>query len=211
MNEISSTKFVGVTKPIQPPTQVKTNKTDSTMEELIPSTVDKIDKFEASKKTDEPVTYTNIKANKKLEPSEIDALIKEADKATENLRKLVETLILKQHKNSKVQDTKDTKDVKQTSGVTNSDEASNLEAIKKAQLSISEDGEFGVNAVSDRLVDFAIAVSGGDKTKLETLKSAIDAGFAAAKEALGGTLPEISNQTYTETMRKLDEWSKSDL
>jgi hypothetical protein len=85
-------------------------------------------------------------------------------------------------------------------GITTAD----VEAAKQA---ISEDGEFGVKAVSDRLVDFAISISGGDKSKLSELISAIDEGFAAAKEALGGELPAISQQTYDETMRKLNEWA----
>ncbi len=76
--------------------------------------------------------------------------------------------------------------------------------IEKAKLSISEDGDFVVKAVSDRLVNFAKAISGGDKSRLAELKSAIDDGFAAARDALGGYLPAICNKTYNETMRKLD-------
>lgn len=206
MNEISSSKFMGVAKPVHTPTQDKANKTNPSVEETL---TPKIDKFETSKKKDEPVTYSNLAASKKLEPSDIEALMKDAEKATENLRKLVEKLILKQNKNYEVQDAKGS-GKGNVKNINHGGEISQ-EAVNKAKLSIAEDGEYGVKAVSDRLVDFAIAVSGGDKTKLETLKSAIDAGFAAAKESFGGELPEICNQTYTETMRKLDEWSASDL
>ena len=72
---------------------------------------------------------------------------------------------------------------------------------------ISEDGPFGVKAVSDRIVDFAIAVSGNDTSKLGELKAAIDKGFEKARDAFGGTLPDICNRTYDEAMRKLDEWA----
>ena len=74
-------------------------------------------------------------------------------------------------------------------------------------MAIAEDGEFGVNAVSDRIVAFAIAISGGDKSKLNTLKAAIDEGFQAVKDIMGGALPDISSKTYDEIMRKLDEWA----
>jgi hypothetical protein len=79
--------------------------------------------------------------------------------------------------------------------------------VEAAKEAISEDGEFGVKAVSNRLVDFAIAISGGDKSKLSELVAAIDEGFAAARKALGGELPEICRQTYDETMRKLNAWA----
>lgn len=135
-------------------------------------------------------------ARKKSDPTDIAALKAEAEKATENLRRLVEQLILKQNKHYKnsVEDTA----------------APDAKDVEAARLAISEDGEFGVKAVSDRLVDFAISVSGGDKSKLEELISAIDAGFAAAKDALGGALPDICSRTYDETMRKLNEWAKSE-
>ncbi len=83
----------------------------------------------------------------------------------------------------------------------------NVDQMKQA---ISEDGEFGVKAVSDRIVKFAIAISGDDKTKLDTLKAAIEKGFEQAGKALGGALPDICNQTYDEVMKKLDEWAKTD-
>lgn len=75
----------------------------------------------------------------------------------------------------------------------------------KAQQMIGPDGEYGIEAVSDRLVDFAKAISGGDKSKAESLRSAIDQGFKEAERILGG-LPEISKQTYQRTMEKFDNW-----
>lgn len=86
------------------------------------------------------------------------------------------------------------------------DEATQLEA----QASISEGREHSVEMVSDRLVEFAIAISGGDRSKLETLKGAIQEGFRQAEAAFGGTLPEISYQTLEATMQKLDHWAAED-
>jgi hypothetical protein len=79
----------------------------------------------------------------------------------------------------------------------------------EAQQAISEDGYWGVNAVSDRIVAFAIAVSGNDTSKLAELKAAIDKGFKLAGSALGGTLPDICNQTYDAVMKKLDNWAEN--
>ena len=50
------------------------------------------------------------------------------------------------------------------------------EARLEAESLIGEDGPLGVEAVSDRLVNFAKAVSNGDKSKLDSLKNAIDKG-----------------------------------
>ncbi len=156
----------------------------------------KVDSIEVGTKQKTSVTYSKT-ASKKLDASEIATLKAEADKATENLRKLVEELILKQNKNYKASAGDFSGDA---AGIAAQDAAT-------AQQAISEDGNFGVKAVSDRLVDFAIAVSGGDKSKFSELVSAIDQGFSQAKHALGGELPDICQQTYDETMRKLDEWA----
>jgi len=75
----------------------------------------------------------------------------------------------------------------------------------QAQAAIAEDGFWGVEAVSDRLVNFAIALSGGDKSKFEILKNAIKDGFKAAERLWGGELPQISRDTFDATMRKLYE------
>jgi hypothetical protein len=146
------------------------------------------------------VTYSKIAGKKELSASDIAALKALADQANENLRRLVEELILKQNKSYQLSLAKD---FPPQDGVSASE-------IEEAKLAISEDGEFGVKAVSDRLVDFAISISGGDKTKFAELKAAIEEGFAAAREVLGGYLPDICNETYHETMRKLEAWAKEE-
>ena len=85
----------------------------------------------------------------------------------------------------------------------------NTNAAQAAYSAVSENGEYGVKAVSDRIVSFAIAISGGDKTKLTELKAAIIEGFEKAGQALGGNLPQICKYTYDEVMKKLDIWYNS--
>lgn len=80
--------------------------------------------------------------------------------------------------------------------------------VAQAQADIADDGYWGVNQTSDRLVDFAKALTGGDSGKIEEMRKAIDKGFEAAKKLWGGELPEISQRTYDATMEKLDQWSK---
>ncbi len=77
----------------------------------------------------------------------------------------------------------------------------------EAQAAISEDGEWGVNAVAGRILDFAKAISGGDPAKIETLRKAVEDGFAAAEKVWGGSLPGISYDTKDKIMQGFDEWA----
>jgi len=80
------------------------------------------------------------------------------------------------------------------------------ETRAKATEAISDDGYWGVNKTAERLLDFAKTISGGDPTKIETLKTAFKEGFEKAKEAFGGTLPDISQKTYDKVMEGFDAW-----
>ena len=75
---------------------------------------------------------------------------------------------------------------------------------EEAQALVAEDGYFGVDQTSQRIVDFAIGTFGSDPAKLQEMKDAIDQGFLEAQKAFGGSLPAISQQTYEAIMEKLD-------
>lgn len=78
----------------------------------------------------------------------------------------------------------------------------------QAQADIAEDGYWGVAQTSDRLVDFAKALTGGDASKIEEMRGAIEKGFKEAEKLWGGKLPSISQQTYDATMEKLNKWAE---
>ncbi len=80
---------------------------------------------------------------------------------------------------------------------------------EKAQKLVSDDGYFGVDKTSERIVQFAISLNGNDPAKLKEIKAGIEKGFKMAAKALGGTLPDISIKTYNRVMEKLDVWAKS--
>ncbi len=77
----------------------------------------------------------------------------------------------------------------------------------EAQELIEDDGYFGVEQTSNRIVDFATGLSGGDPSRLEAIKQGVEQGFQEALDAFGGWLPEISYQTYDAVMEKLDLWA----
>lgn len=80
------------------------------------------------------------------------------------------------------------------------------ETKANAQKAIAEDGYWGVNQTSDRILDFAIALSGGDTSKAETLLDAFKKGFSEATAAWGKELPEISQKTYDAVLEKFEAW-----
>ncbi|MBV5306541.1 MAG: hypothetical protein J0652_07610 [Desulfobulbaceae bacterium] len=78
-----------------------------------------------------------------------------------------------------------------------------------AQALIADDGYFGVDKTSDRIVDFAMGIAGGDPSRLDAIKEGVDKGFAEALKAFGGQLPDISYDTYDAVMKKLDDWAEN--
>lgn len=82
------------------------------------------------------------------------------------------------------------------------------ETINEAKKSISEDGYWGVNQTSDRLVSFAIALSGGDTSKADELMGAIEKGYELATKAWGEDLPEICQKTLDATRQKMTDWKE---
>lgn len=79
------------------------------------------------------------------------------------------------------------------------------EARQEAMDLIGPDGPYGVEATSDRIIEFAKVLANKDPSRLPMLRSAIEKGFDAAKSMLGGALPEISMETHTRTMEKFDD------
>ena len=75
----------------------------------------------------------------------------------------------------------------------------------QAQADIAEDGYWGVNQTSDRIIQFANALTGGDSDKIESMREAFKKGYAQAEKTWGGSLPEISQKTYDAVMEKFDK------
>lgn len=83
------------------------------------------------------------------------------------------------------------------------------EATKaQAQQDISEDGYWGVKQTSNRILDFATALTGGDPSKIEDMRKAFEKGYKQAEKTWGGELPEISKQTYDAVMAGFDKMAE---
>jgi len=83
------------------------------------------------------------------------------------------------------------------------------DVVAQAQRDIADDGYWGVEQTSQRILDFARALSGGDPSRIDLLRDAVEGGFAAARRQWGGDLPEISQRTLEAVRRGFDEWEQS--
>ena len=83
------------------------------------------------------------------------------------------------------------------------------EAAKlKAQEDISENGYWGVEQTSQRILDFAKALAGNDPDKADELLEAFKKGYQEATGAWGKELPEISKKTYEAVEEKFAAWKE---
>jgi len=80
------------------------------------------------------------------------------------------------------------------------------EAIEKAIVDVAEDGYWGAKATSDRFLEFAKALSGGDPGKADMLLDAVKAGYKEAEAIWGGELPSLSKETLDLTIKKFEAW-----
>ncbi len=81
------------------------------------------------------------------------------------------------------------------------------EVKAKAQADIADDGYWGVEQTSDRIIDFAKALVGDDPEQAEKMRAAFEKGFKAATKSWGSKLPDISQRTYQAVMDKFDDWA----
>ena len=76
----------------------------------------------------------------------------------------------------------------------------------QAEKDIAEDGYWGVEQTSQRIFDFAMALTGGDADKMEEMRGAFEKGFKQATKTWGRELPDISQRTYGAVQSLFDEY-----
>ncbi|MCM1113684.1 MAG: hypothetical protein NC399_10580 [Muribaculum sp.] len=149
----------------------------------------------------EPSKETTTDSTKKTytpDTNLVNKLKADADARTSQLRSLVEQLMSKQAN---------------TYGKANNiwqflksgDYTVDAATKAQAQADIAEDGYWGVNQTSDRIISFATALTGGDPDKIEEMREAFQKGYRQAEKTWGGNLPDISQRTYDAVMKKFDD------
>lgn len=80
----------------------------------------------------------------------------------------------------------------------------------QAQADIAEDGYWGVKQTSERIFDFAKALSGGDMDKMKEMQEAFEKGFKQATKTWGKELPQISQDTHDAVNKLFEEYYVGD-
>ena len=176
-------KSIGYT-PVYKLTEKSTTKTQTEQ-----TTVPKTDTFTKSEPQENITTY---EPPKKLSAEQIDALKRQVQESMQNLAK---QMLGEQYEIAKTADgTVDFAALANDLGIGTTPEA--------AAEAISENGNWGVDAVATRLIDMAINLSGGDTSKIGMLREAVQKGFAQVGKL--EDLPEVCQQTYDEVMKRFD-------
>ena len=162
-------------------------------------------KSESSTKTDTGVIYekssgqTSGTVTKKTDYALVNKLKADAEQRTSQLRSLVEKMMTKQ---GVAIGTADSMWSFLAKGNFTVDEATRAQA----QADIADDGYWGVDQTSDRILDFAKALSGNDPEKADLLLDAFKKGFKEATKSWGQDLPDISQRTYDAVVEKFNKW-----
>lgn len=153
--------------------------------------------YEPSKESQTASTKKTYKPDTKL----VNQLKADAEERTSQLKSLVEKLMTKQA--TAYGNANDIWSVLRSGNFT-------VDPATKAQAQedISENGYWGVKQTSQRILDFANALTGGDPSKLQSMRDAFEKGFKMAEKTWGGKLPEISQQTYKSVMDGFDKMAE---
>lgn len=169
-------------------TKTKNEEKNINISKEIKDVLQGIEKFEASVLADELQSYDLIKL-KNLESKSEDIYGK--------LEKMVEDMI---------------RDQKSTIELLNRESrlGGNKDLLIQAKESLGQEGKLGSELMSQRVSDFIVTGSGGDKAKIDILVKAIDEVYKEAQVLLGD-LPEVSDQTYQKIILKLDKYIYTEL
>lgn len=153
----------------------------------------KKDVFTPSQTPPEDITY---QPPKKLTPEQVDALKQQVQ---ESMASLAEKMLGQQAEMCKKADGSfDYSALADAMGIGTTPEA--------AQEAISETGMWGVDAVATRLMDMAMKLSEGNPEMAQTMREAVQKGFAAVGDL--EELPQVCQDTYKEVMKRFDYWEE---
>lgn len=150
--------------------------------------------------SDESATKTASAKTYKSNPELIAKLQADAEERVAQFKSLVEQLLTKQGKALGEADSI-------WRFLASGDFTVDAETQAQAQKDIAEDGYWGVEQTSERILDFAEALTGGDPEKMEEMRAAFQTGFENATAAWGKELPELSQKTYEAVMAKFDKFA----
>ncbi|MCI8625959.1 MAG: hypothetical protein HFI40_06710 [Lachnospiraceae bacterium] len=181
-------------------TNTKTNKT-----------ADSSTTSSANKNTEQGAVYepskpaTNTSSSKKPTKAENAAIVSQMKADLEQRKQQMQNIVnkmLSQQANT----WKKTNGVDMYAFLRSGNLTADAKTIAQAKADIAEDGYWGVEQTSDRLLSFAKALAGNDAGKADEMLAAFKKGFERATGAWGSKLPDICQKTYDATVEKFNAW-----
>ena len=141
-------------------------------------------------------------ANTKSNAAIIAQLKADAEARTSQLQSLVEKMITKQGQTLGTADD-------MWSFLAKGDFTADPETIAQAKKDVAEDGYWGAEQTSDRILSFAKALAGDDPDKAEELLNAFKKGYSQATKTWGRDLTSLCSDTYDLVEKKFNDWMNS--
>lgn len=135
----------------------------------------------------------------RMDTTVIERMKAEVEEKTASLRSLVEKMMLKQGQT--IQSATD-----YLMALKNGTLEIDDQTRAQAQKDIAEDGYWGVEQTSDRLVSFAKALAGDNPELADKMMKAIEKGFEEATKTWGDKLPDLCQKTLEATREKINNW-----
>ncbi len=82
------------------------------------------------------------------------------------------------------------------------------DVIAQAQKDVAEDGYWGAEQTSERILSFAKALANDDPEKADEMLEAFKKGYRQATGAWGKDLPSLCSDTYDLVEKKFAEWKE---
>jgi hypothetical protein len=131
-----------------------------------------------------------------IDRERVSALWSAHQERVDSFRRMVETLLNQQAERQGLSEGWSIRDIEITD-----------EMRAEASEMVAEGGYFSVEETAARMLDFAVALTGGDPAQIDVMRDAVQRGFDQAERMFGGEMPEISHQTLAAVMNGFDEWA----
>jgi len=136
-----------------------------------------------------PETFT-------IDRERVGAMWNQHQERVDSFRRMIETLLNQQAERQGLADGWSLSDIEITP-----------EMRAEASEMIADGGYFSVEETAARMLDFAVALTGGDPAQIDVMRDAVQRGFNQAERMFGGELPQISHDTLQAVMNGFDEWA----
>ena len=144
------------------------------------------------------VDSTSGQASFQPDMARVQELWSNHQERVDSFRRMIETLLNRQAETQGLANGWSLRDIEITD-----------EMRAEAQSMIDEGGYFSVEATAGRILDFAVALTGGDPARIDLMRDAVERAFRQAERMFGGELPDISHQTLEAVRNGFNEWAEA--